>query len=38
MKKLLEKYKAAGIILWEENGQLRFRAPKGAMTDERKKN
>lgn len=37
MKKLLEKYKAAGIILWEENGQLRFRAPKGAMTDERKK-
>ena len=25
-----------GVSLWEESGQLRFRAPKGALTDERR--
>jgi len=27
---------SAGIRLWEEDGQLRFRAPKGALTEDRR--
>ncbi|MEV1082855.1 amino acid adenylation domain-containing protein [Streptomyces sp. NPDC050211] len=34
---LITELEQAGIRLWEEDGRLRFRGPKGAMTDERKK-
>ncbi|SDI11974.1 pyochelin synthetase [Actinokineospora alba] len=33
---LIEELGAAGIELWREEERLRFRAPRGAMTDERK--
>ncbi|MBC6447511.1 non-ribosomal peptide synthetase [Actinokineospora xionganensis] len=33
---LIEELGAAGIELWREEGQLRFRASRGAMTEERK--
>ncbi|MGW1373918.1 amino acid adenylation domain-containing protein [Streptomyces sp. NPDC002446] len=32
---LLEEFRGAGIRLWREGQQLRFRAPRGAMTDRR---
>lgn len=32
---LISEFDSAGIRLWREGGQLRFRAPRGAMTDER---
>ncbi|MFI5798198.1 amino acid adenylation domain-containing protein [Streptomyces sp. NPDC051677] len=32
---LLDEFRRAGIRLWREGPQLRFRAPRGAMTDER---
>ncbi|MFC9947389.1 amino acid adenylation domain-containing protein [Streptomyces pratensis] len=32
---LLEELRSAGVRLWREGGQLRFRAPRGVMTDER---
>ncbi|MGW8380601.1 amino acid adenylation domain-containing protein [Streptomyces sp. ODS28] len=32
---LLGEFESAGIRVWREGGRLRFRAPKGAMTDER---
>ncbi|MEU2616263.1 amino acid adenylation domain-containing protein [Micromonospora sp. NPDC007271] len=33
---LIDELRDAGIELWEEAGQLRFRAPKGAMTAQRR--
>ncbi|MEW1842598.1 amino acid adenylation domain-containing protein [Nonomuraea angiospora] len=33
---LIADMEAAGIRLWEDDGSLRFRAPKGALTDERR--
>ncbi|WP_378730174.1 amino acid adenylation domain-containing protein [Nocardia brasiliensis] len=33
---LIVEFEAAGITLWEESGALRFRAPKGAMTTDRR--
>ncbi|MFE0680171.1 amino acid adenylation domain-containing protein [Streptomyces sp. NPDC058961] len=33
---LLAELEAAGVELWEESGRLRFRAPQGALTDERR--
>jgi pyochelin synthetase len=32
---LLEEFSSAGIRLWREGQQLRFRAPQGVMTDQR---
>ncbi|MDX2858223.1 condensation domain-containing protein, partial [Streptomyces scabiei] len=32
---LISEFELAGIQLWREGRQLRFRAPRGAMTDER---
>ncbi|MEU6755468.1 amino acid adenylation domain-containing protein [Streptomyces sp. NPDC046685] len=32
---LLEEFRSAGIRLWREGRQLRFRAPRGVMTDQR---
>ncbi|WP_169731605.1 non-ribosomal peptide synthetase [Streptomyces glaucescens] len=32
---LLDDFRGAGIRLWRDGEQLRFRAPRGAMTDER---
>ncbi|MEU3071457.1 amino acid adenylation domain-containing protein [Streptomyces sp. NPDC006906] len=32
---LISEFESAGIQLWREGRQLRFRAPRGAMTDER---
>ncbi|MEV7612194.1 amino acid adenylation domain-containing protein [Streptomyces sp. NPDC089799] len=32
---LLEEFSSAGIRLWREGDRLRFRAPRGVMTDER---
>ncbi|WP_228447064.1 non-ribosomal peptide synthetase [Streptomyces paludis] len=32
---LLEEFSGAGIRLWREGGQLRFRAPRGVMNDRR---
>ncbi|SEG43482.1 pyochelin synthetase [Saccharopolyspora kobensis] len=34
-RELLEEFAGAGIRLWREDQQLRFRAPRGAMTDHR---
>lgn len=31
---LIKKFNAKGISLWQEDGQLKFKAPKGALTDE----
>ncbi|MEU3502401.1 amino acid adenylation domain-containing protein [Streptomyces hundungensis] len=33
---LLAELEAAGVELWEQSGRLRFRAPQGALTDERR--
>lgn len=33
---LIAELRGAGVRLWEESGQLRFRGPKGAMTPRRK--
>ncbi|MFI6739554.1 amino acid adenylation domain-containing protein [Nonomuraea sp. NPDC050451] len=33
---LIADTEAAGIRLWEDDGSLRFRAPKGALTEERR--
>jgi len=33
---LINELEALGILLWVEEGQLRFRAPAGALTDEHK--
>lgn len=33
---LIADMEAAGIRLWEDDGSLRFRAPKGALTEERR--
>ena len=33
---LIAELDDAGIEIWEEAGQLRFRAPRGVMSDERK--
>ncbi|MEU6720215.1 amino acid adenylation domain-containing protein [Nonomuraea sp. NPDC046802] len=35
-RKLIDELAAAGVQLWEEDGRLRFRAPSGVMTEERK--
>ncbi|MFI1588224.1 amino acid adenylation domain-containing protein [Streptomyces halstedii] len=32
---LLEEFRSAGVRLWREGEQLRFRAPRGVMTEER---
>ncbi|MGW1677360.1 amino acid adenylation domain-containing protein [Saccharopolyspora sp. NPDC002376] len=32
---LLDEFRSAGIQLWRDGHQLRFRAPRGAMTDQR---
>ncbi|MFG2292838.1 amino acid adenylation domain-containing protein [Streptomyces sp. NPDC048603] len=32
---VLEEFRSAGIRLWREGDRLRFRAPRGVMTDER---
>ncbi|MFD8012189.1 amino acid adenylation domain-containing protein [Streptomyces sp. NPDC058955] len=32
---LIEEFRGAGIRLWREGGRLRFRAPRGAMTEQR---
>ncbi|SFR83676.1 non-ribosomal peptide synthetase [Anaeromicropila populeti] len=37
IEKIIEKYSDLGVQFWSENGQLRFRAPGGVMTQERKK-
>ncbi|NER00392.1 MAG: NAD-dependent epimerase/dehydratase family protein [Cyanothece sp. SIO2G6] len=34
---LLERLTQAGVTLWSDNGQLRFRSPKGALTPDLKK-
>ncbi|MET9763699.1 amino acid adenylation domain-containing protein [Streptomyces sp. NPDC006372] len=34
-RELLEEFQSAGIRLWREGEQLRFRAPRGVMTDQR---
>jgi amino acid adenylation domain-containing protein len=31
---LVNKYNAQGISLWQKDGQLKFKAPKGALTDD----
>lgn len=31
---LINKVRAKGIKLWQEDGQLKFKAPKGVWTDE----
>ena len=31
---LIKKFNAKGISLWQEDGQLKFKAPKGALTGE----
>ncbi|GGL11843.1 non-ribosomal peptide synthetase [Sphaerisporangium melleum] len=36
VRELIAEMEAAGIRLWEDEGRLRFRAPKGALTDERR--
>ncbi len=36
MRDLIKKYEELGIRLWVEEGNLKFRAPKGVMTEERK--
>ncbi|WP_327585115.1 amino acid adenylation domain-containing protein [Nonomuraea sp. NBC_00507] len=36
VRELIADMEAAGIRLWEDGGQLRFRAPKGALTGERR--
>jgi pyochelin synthetase len=36
VSELVSSLAAQGIELWEEDGQLRFRAPRGALTDERR--
>jgi len=33
---VVREMESAGVRLWEESGQLRFRAPKGIMTEERR--
>ncbi|MET9263799.1 amino acid adenylation domain-containing protein [Amycolatopsis sp. NPDC004079] len=33
---LVTELEAVGVRLWEESGQLRFRAPRGVLTEERK--
>jgi pyochelin synthetase len=33
---LLARYARDGVVLWAQDGQLRFRAPKGYLTDERR--
>ncbi len=35
VRQLMSELEKSGIRLWEEAGQLRFRAPKGVMTEER---
>ena len=32
---IINKYDALGVRLWIENGQLRFRAPSGVLTEQR---
>ena len=36
MRKLINKYEELGVKLWTEAGTLKFRAPKGALTEEMK--
>uniref|UniRef100_UPI001C5F9B52 TubC N-terminal docking domain-related protein n=1 Tax=Nonomuraea rhizosphaerae TaxID=2665663 RepID=UPI001C5F9B52 len=36
VRELIADMESAGIRLWEEEGQLRFRAPKGALTEDRR--
>lgn len=36
MRKLVKKYEQLGVKLWVEKGNLKFRAPKGVLTLERK--
>src|SRR5687767_12217343 len=36
ISQLIDDLERAGIRVWVEQGQLRFRAPQGAMTDERR--
>ncbi|WP_020519531.1 non-ribosomal peptide synthetase [Catelliglobosispora koreensis] len=36
ISQLIDDLERAGIRVWAEQGQLRFRAPQGAMTDERR--
>lgn len=33
---LIRELEAAGVELWEDNGRIRFRAPRGALTEARK--
>lgn len=33
---LLAGYARDGVVVWAQDGQLRFRAPKGFLTDERR--
>ena len=33
---LLTELERAGVRLWEDDGRLRFRAPPGVMSDERR--
>lgn len=37
MRNLVKKYEELGVKLWVEEGSLKFRAPKGVITEERKK-
>lgn len=37
MRELVNKYEKLGVKLWVEAGNLKFRAPKGTMTEERKR-
>ncbi|MEU4410178.1 amino acid adenylation domain-containing protein [Streptosporangium sp. NPDC023963] len=36
VRELIADMESAGIRLWEEEGRLRFRAPKGALTEDRR--
>src|SRR5687768_11257027 len=36
VRDLVREYEDQGIRLWEEDGSLKFRAPKGVLTEERR--
>lgn len=36
IERMVEELATAGVHLWEDAGQVRFRAPRGVMTDERR--
>ena len=34
IEELLETISRKGVLLWQDNGRLRYKAPKGALTPE----